>query len=62
MSKIDDLYIDKINTCDNTDHRGEAIDVRMVTLNDEFDNDICYWCKRCRKIDVDMIKKIEPII
>lgn len=63
MSKTKDYLIDLMNSCDNVDHPNRAIvkNVQRVILNDEFDNDECYWCERCIKRDIDMIKRIEPI-
>ncbi|HNV61455.1 MAG TPA: hypothetical protein PKN54_00785 [Candidatus Cloacimonas acidaminovorans] len=62
MSKTKDYLIDMMNSCDNTDHIGVVNNVQRVILNDEFDNDECYWCENCVKRDIDMIKHVKPLI
>jgi hypothetical protein len=42
-------------TCDNTNHKGQAKNVKKVRLNSDFDNEECYWCEKCRERDEEMI-------
>jgi hypothetical protein len=41
--------------CENTIHRGKHTNVKQVKLTDDFENETCYWCEKCRKRDFDMI-------
>ncbi len=41
--------------CENTDHKGEAKNVYVVKLTEDFDGDTCEWCEACRERDSEMI-------
>jgi len=52
------LQIREEKLCDNTDCQSKnPTDIRKVILKKEFNHDVCYWCKDCRKRDKEMIAK-----
>jgi len=46
----------KTKQCDNTDHKGEATDIKEVEMAEEFLGGVVYWCADCRERDKSFIK------
>lgn len=44
--------------CENSDHTGKHVGVKHIRLTEDFDEEDCYWCNKCRKRDADMVETI----
>ena len=50
--------------CENTSHNPNVPDtfnVKLVTLTEDFESEVCVWCEDCRRRDADMIESEEVI-